>query len=170
MLYLREITREDIPEINRYRYNKDLVNHLGAPFRFVNIETEYNWFDNYMSSRNSNVRLAICSDEDNSIIGLVYLVNINWIFRRCDFGILLGDEKDRGKNNGYIAIKMILEHAFNDLQLNRVEVKVLESNTNAISIYKKVGFIQEGVLRQSVYKEGRFQNQVIMSILKEKHI
>lgn len=44
---------------------------------------------------------------------------------------------------------------------------VLESNIQSVKMLVKLGYRQEGVLRHSVYKNGRYNNQVILSILKE---
>jgi hypothetical protein len=48
MYKLRELKREDILNINIWRANKDLIDCLGANFRFINLEVDNNWFDNYM--------------------------------------------------------------------------------------------------------------------------
>jgi hypothetical protein len=47
-IYLRELTRDDIKTINVWRNNKTLVDQLGAPFRYINMETDEQWFEQYM--------------------------------------------------------------------------------------------------------------------------
>lgn len=166
MIYLREITREDMPIINGYRKDYELVKELGAPFRYVNPDTDYSWYDNYLKNRSSNVRCAICLEKNGQVIGTVYLLDIHWIYRRASLGIMIGDKQHQGKGYGKKAMELILNHAFRDLNLNRIEIKVVESNTSAIGFYEKLGFEEEGRLREAVYRDGTYQDQILMSLLK----
>lgn len=54
------------------------------------------------------------------------------------------------------------------MNLNRIELGVLESNTRALKLYEKVEFNREGVKRQSIYKNGKFVDMIMMAILKEE--
>ncbi|MBE6067114.1 MAG: GNAT family N-acetyltransferase [Clostridium lundense] len=169
MYRLRELKREDLQKINKWRNDNELINYLGAPFRYINLDVDYKWYDNYMQNRSNTVRCAIveCSGEHN-ILGLVSLTNIDLINRNAEFHIMIGDKDNRGKGIGYFATIAILKHAFNNLNLNRIELGVLESNFRAIKLYEKVGFKSEGVKRQSTYKNGELVNMIIMSILKDE--
>jgi RimJ/RimL family protein N-acetyltransferase len=138
MYRLREISKDDVNIINSWRQQEELINYLGANFRYINKETEYNWFDEYMKNRSNNVRLMICSGENS--IGMVSLTNINWINRSSEFHILIGDKKNREQGIGSYVMKSIIHHAFNDLALRRIELRVLEDNDHAIKLYEKLAF------------------------------
>lgn len=168
MYKLRELQKDDIPEINSWRNNKILIDFLGAPYRYINIEVEYKWYENYMVNRNNTVRCAIVEKEkDSDILGLVSLANINTTNQSAIFHIMIGNQIDRGKGIGFFATKEMLNHAFNNMNLNRVELTVLEDNFRAIELYKKVGFLKEGIKRKSIYKNGKYVNVIMMAILKE---
>jgi len=168
MYKLRELRKEDLPKINEWRNDSELINHLGAPFRYINLEVDYKWYDNYMQKRDTTIRCAIveATGEDN-ILGLVSLTDINFINQSAVFHIMIGDMENRGKGIGYFATTEILKHAFNNVNLNRIELGVLESNTRALRLYEKIGFKREGVKRQSIYKNGKYVNMIMMAILKE---
>lgn len=171
MYKLRELRKEDMIKINEWRNDSELINHLGAPFRYINLEVDNIWYDNYMQNRNTNIRCAIVEDTDeNSILGLVSLININFINCMAEFHIMIGDLRNRGKGIGYFSTTEILNHAFNNLNLNRIELSVLENNTSAFKLYEKVGFKTEGVKRQSTYKNGEFVDSIMMSVLKEEFV
>lgn len=167
MIFLREITKEDMSIINNWRRSKDLVQSLGAPFRFINIETDEAWFSQYMSSRAQNVRCAICLSKTKEIVGVIYLLNIDSVMRGCDFGIMIGDVSHRGKGIGSMAMDMIIDHAFLDLNLNRIQLRVQPSNAHAIALYKKYGFKEEGVLREVIFKNGQYEDLLMMSLLRK---
>ena len=166
MYRLRELEPRDIVTINKWRNNKKLVDYLGAPFRYININVDEQWFQNYMSNRNSNVRCAIV-DENNVILGLVSLTSIDTINQSATFQIMIGDLNNCEKGIGSFAVNEMLNHAFNNLNLRRIELSVLSSNDRAQHVYEKSGFVFEGLKRKAVYKNGQFVDMKIYSILKE---
>jgi len=166
MFKLREIEREDIPIINSWRAKKSLIDYLGAPFRYINKEVDYKWYEYYMNNRDKNIRCSIL-DENDKLVGLVSLTNIDRLNQKAEFHIMIGDQNDRGKGIGSFATNEILKHAFYDMNLNRIELSVLKNNLRAINFYKKIGFKEEGINRQAIYKNGEFVDVIIMGILKE---
>ncbi|WP_303290697.1 GNAT family N-acetyltransferase [Marinobacter sp. SS5-14b] len=164
--YLRELKHSDAKKINEWRNSADLIDLLGAPFRYISESVDEDWIINYYRNRANCVRLAICSRLDDDIVGAVYLLNIDWISRRCEFAIWIGEPQARGRGIGRYATVSALKHAFNDLNLNSVYLDVLERNEVAKSLYEKVGFRVDGVRRQAVYKNGEYLSLINMSILK----
>ena len=166
MYSLRELSREDIPTINKWRNAPELISNLGAPFRYINSDVEYAWYDNYLKQRNSTVRCSVV-DENDRCLGLVSLTAIDYLNRTATLHIMIGDVCNRGKGIGSFAVREMLNHAFANLNLNRVELGVLESNTAAIHLYEKCGFVREGIKRNSIYKAGRYVNLLIYAILRD---
>ena len=170
-IYLRELTREDIKTINVWRNDKELADQLGANFHFVNLESDEQWFELYMKNRANQVRMSIIEETTNHFIGVIYLLDINFINRTGLYaGLLIGAKESQGKGYGTIATLKMLEHAFYDLNLNRVYGYWLEENKRSIAVSKKCGFVEEGKIRQCVYKNGVFKNMIIMSILREEFV
>ena len=56
MYKLRELERKDLTIINSWRNDYELIEQLGAPFRYINLEVDQKWFDCYMSNRGNQVR------------------------------------------------------------------------------------------------------------------
>ncbi len=86
----------------------------------------------------------------------------------AEYSIQIGNSEKQSKGVGTKSTKLILEHAFNNLNLNKVYLTVLVKNERAIKLYDKCGFRIEGTLREEVYKNGRFEDMYIMSILKKE--
>lgn len=169
MLKLRELDESDLERINKWRNDPELIISLGAPFRYINNEIDKEWYESYMNNRNTNVRCSIV-DETDMILGLVSLVSIDYISRSAVFNIMIGDKKNQGKGIGTFAVKEILNHAFNNLNLQRVELGVLEDNKMAIHLYEKCGFKFEGRKRRARYKNGKFVDLLMYAILKEEFV
>ena len=166
MYRLRELKREDISIINTWRNDKELIDYLGAPFRYINEEVDVLWFENYMKNRSTSVRCAIV-DDDDKILGLISLMSIDYLNQSAVLHIMIGNSNNHNKGIGTFAVEEILNHAFNNLNLHRVELSVLDSNDRAKHVYEKVGFICEGKKRRAVFKNGDFVDLVLYSILKE---
>ncbi|PWF48906.1 GNAT family N-acetyltransferase [Massilia glaciei] len=166
--FLREISRSDLPQISSWRNDPGLIENLASPFRFIDLEVDTKWFESYMASRANNVRLAICQRDSGSIIGAAYLLSIDWVSRSCEFSIFIGDVHSRGKGVGEFAIQHVLRHAFEDLNLRRVALNVLENNARALHLYRKNGFVDEGRLRQAVAKRGAYFDLIQMAILSDE--
>lgn len=115
-----------------------------------------------------NIRLAVCLKDSNRYIGNVSITNINLANRSGISNILIGDQSCWGKGIGTEAYRQLLEYAFNERGLHRIEALVLEENIASIKMHQKCGFKIEGILRETVFKNGRWQNQVVLSILENE--
>ena len=170
MYKLRELERKDLKTINSWRNDRELIGFLGAPYRYINIEVDEQWFDGYIATRNSTVRCAVVSEESDDILCLVTLADINYINQTAVLHIMIGNKEQQGKGIGTFAISEMLYHAFNNLNLRRVELEVLASNIRAIHLYEKTGFIHEGTKRNAVYKNGTFVDMLCYAILRDEFV
>jgi RimJ/RimL family protein N-acetyltransferase len=73
-------------------------------------------------------------------------------------------------NQGYgtDAMRLLLRHGFETLNLNRIMLDVYDTNPRAVRSYEKAGFIHEGRKRQGMYKNGRYIDILQMSVLREE--
>jgi RimJ/RimL family protein N-acetyltransferase len=86
--------------------------------------------------------------------------------RTGEFGILIGEKAYWNQGYGGEATRLALKHGFDDLNLHRIFLRVYSTNSRAIACYKGAGFVQEGVLREAIYKNGVYIDEIIMGILK----
>lgn len=124
------------------------------------------WFEKHVRS---NDFLFIIYERPNNKIGMVGLSNIDNRNRNAEFGRFVIDEKFRGKGYGKEVLMLILDYAFKHLNLNKVYLDTFEYSTKVINLYKKVGFKQEGIKLQHIYKNGQYNNLVCMSILRSDY-
>lgn len=145
---------------------KNIIDQLGAPYRYINEDVDYEWYNNYLKNRATNVRCSIVEKSSNIILGLVSLTNINTINQSAVLHIMIGDE-NQGKGAGTFAVKEMINHAFNNLNIHRIEVSVLATNERAIHLYEKCGFKKEGTKKDAVYKNGKFVDMCIYGIIRD---
>ncbi len=102
------------------------------------------------------------------MIGGCGFFNLDDRNRSAEFGISIGDKTCWDKGYGTEAVRLLCRHGFDTLNLNRIYLRVLETNPRAIRAYEKAGFTHEGRQRQAWYKDGRYLDFLVMSILKEE--
>lgn len=169
MISLRALSTEDLPKTLEWHNQEEIRNfYLDHPFP-VNQEMEKRWYDKILTSNFPTTVFGIEEDKKKELIGITVLRNIDLINRTVDFAIFIGNKTANGKGYAVEATKKTVDFAFLHLGLNRISVQVLENNALAIKLYKKIGFIQEGVLRKAVYKNGVFLNQLFYGLLKEDY-
>ena len=163
-VYLRALEPDDYRISVKWRNDDEIWSMLGGRKYFVSSAYEKKWVEDVVYS-GKDLKLAICLQENNLYIGNVYLTDIDHVNRSAESHILIGNKECWGKGFASEAIELLLDYAFNELGLHRVKALVLESNKGSIKMHKKCGYIEEGILRDSVWKNGCFHNQLVLSIL-----
>ena len=164
---LRALTKSDLEKTHSW-HNQDTISDLyaGHPFP-VNVEMELNWYDKILTSNIPITVFGIEYIDNQCLIGITVLKDINLINRSAEFAIYIGDKEYRGKGLSKEATLITLTFGFYKLGLNRIFLKVLEINKIAIRLYESIGFLKEGLLRESVYKNNLFLSESLYSILKK---
>lgn len=106
---------------------------------------------------------------DGHCIGIAKLRGFDQDNRQARYSIGIFSPDFRGKGYGTEATRLVLEYAFGDLALHRVDLRVLDFNKQAIACYEKCGFVREGLERESSWIGGRWQTDVMMSILEHEY-
>lgn len=81
------------------------------------------------------------------------------------FHITIGEKEAWGHGFGTEATRLMIDHAFGSLGLHRVALTVFAFNERAIRSYRSVGFVVEGRAREAIWREGRWWDEISMSIL-----
>ncbi|MCL4394913.1 MAG: GNAT family N-acetyltransferase [Chloroflexi bacterium] len=133
----------------------------------LSLEDETKWFEEGRRAEGSYL-FAILTLAENKLIGSCGLHKVDLKNRSGVFGIFIGDKAYWSKGYGTDATLALLGFAFGELGLHRVELEVNDFNPRAVRAYEKAGFRRDGVERQSLYREGKFHDTFLMSILREE--
>lgn len=118
-----------------------------------------------VANADNRLDCAITLPNDPSYRGEVVLNDIDWANRSANFRIALSGPENRGKGYGTEATGLLLRYAFDTLKLHRIDLEVFDFNLRAQHVYKKLGFVQEGVLRDVLLWEGEYHSAIKMSLL-----
>ncbi|MBK7893683.1 MAG: GNAT family protein [Candidatus Promineifilaceae bacterium] len=122
-----------------------------------------------VAQADDRVDYAITLPSDSTYLGEVVLNDIDWTNRSASFRIALASEKLFGQGYGTEATRLIVDFGFRTLKLHRIELEVYDFNPRAQHVYEKVGFVREGVRRDALLWNGRYQNAILMSILEAEY-
>jgi RimJ/RimL family protein N-acetyltransferase len=104
---------------------------------------------------------------DNSVIGCCGLHYVDWRLRAAEFGIFLCDEV-HGKGMGKEALTMLFDYGFREMNLHKIWAEVY-SNNQALHVYTKgLGMKQDGLLRDNYFKNGKYGNSIMLSVLEDE--
>lgn len=124
----------------------------------ITFESHMKWWD---SIKDNAKELRLIFTVNNERVGFTKFYEINFANRNCDLGAEL--HKDwRGKGLAKPMWKVMLEYCFNVLHLHRVGLTTAEYNDIARKVYANLGFIEEGRFVQSLYRDGKYYDQILM--------
>jgi RimJ/RimL family protein N-acetyltransferase len=127
------------------------------------------WIDR-RAKHSDDLVWAIADRETNACLGHVGFYRIDHRVRACEFAILIGDVPQWGNGMGREISSAVLAYGFNELNMNRIELSVLASNTRALRLYEGLGFAREGLKRQAQYRNGEYLDVVMMALLKAERV
>jgi RimJ/RimL family protein N-acetyltransferase len=161
-LLIRLMELNDL-EPARYLHNEEsTLNRLSDPFH-VSQEEQIEWFKNLSKSRKSR-RYSILLKESKELVGIVRMDNIDLVNRSCEIGadILAASRRQGIATEAYTRI---LDYIFGEMALHRIQLFTLVSNSEAVKLYGKLGFQKEGIVRESIFRGGNFNDMFLMGML-----
>jgi diamine N-acetyltransferase len=169
LVRLRPIERDDLPRYVAWFGDPEVRRHLDLYLPF-SLAQEERWFESLQESLDKQEAVLLAIETSEGVhIGNLGLVTINWKDRNAELGITIGDKSYWDRGYGSDAIRAMLEIAFRQMNLHRVFLRVHEDNLRGIRCYEKVGFQQEGTMRESAFKEGAYHDVHLMSILRSEY-
>jgi RimJ/RimL family protein N-acetyltransferase len=123
------------------------------------------WYEKVYSDR---YEFAIRKLDSQEPIGFVELGGINWSSRNAWVGIGIGARENWGQGIGTETMQLILKFGFEELNLRRISLGVLEYNLRAIHSYEKLGFKVEGRQREIVFRDGKRSDMIVMGIFRDQ--
>ncbi len=168
IIKLRKLSANDYTTYHNWRNDIEVMETTSPQLDIYTLEETEQYISAIVSESTAKGYL-IEYKETEQTVGIVSLINIDYKNRSAECIIDIGVKDMWGKGIGSAAISLILEFAFNELNLHRVYLQVFSFNERAIKLYEKMGFTHEGKFRQALYRAGKWHDIVIMGILKDEY-
>lgn len=165
----RAVERTDLPMFVSWLNDPEVTAGL-LLYLPISLASEEGWFDHMLARPASEHPLVIEVRQGDgwTPIGNLGFHQIDPRLHSAEVGIFIGEKSMWNQGYGTEAMALLLRHGFDTLNLNRIMLKVYETNPRAIRSYEKVGFVHEGRLRQAEYKDGGYIDVLLMSVLKSE--
>lgn len=160
---LKGLTRESAALIYEWVNREELRPLTGTVYPVSEYEHE-EWVKKMATASDKKLFLICCKDGGKPI-GTVGLKNFDWLNRRAELFVSIGDGGYVSGGYGTDAVKTLVHYCFNSLNLHKISARVYESNPRAIRCYEKVGFKKEGLLMDEHFSSGAYENVVVMAII-----
>ena len=148
---IRKFLKKDVK--NKVKWINDNDNntflHYDLPLDF---DKTIEWYQKNKKNKN---RYDMVIEYNNIPVGVIGIINIDK--KKGEYYITLGEKEYKRKGISFIASKLLLDYAFNDLKLEKIWLCVDEKNIAARKLYEKIGFRLEGLLIKDIY----FKNEMI---------
>lgn len=167
---LRAIEKEDIPKLVSLRNEEEtlinLFSRLPHPIstRAEELECEEGWKKKHKEDAGFLIEKL-----DGTIIGMCGTKKTRWKDSETTVHIFVGGNENRGQGLGTEAMQLLVRFVFEQMNLRRIKLQVFSFNERAIKSYEKAGFKVEGILRQELFRNGKYHDVIQMSILRHEY-
>jgi len=163
---LRAIEKSDLERYVQWFNDPEVTRFLGRHMP-MSMADEERWFDSQqkLSAEGRAMALDAMDGKRWVHIGGAGLHDIDWQSRFAEAGISIGDKRYWNRGFGTDAMRTLLRHGFDGLNLHRIYLRVFVDNERAIAIYRHLGFSEEGRLRKHFFRRGEYHDMLVMGIL-----
>ena len=107
-------------------------------------------------------------EKDRQVIGQACLKRIRWINHKAEISLFITGQ-EQGNGYGRIALEAIVAFGFNRLNLYRLEAEVVDGNVPSMKLMKKLGFTEEGRLREAKFVNGKYHDLLRYGMLRREY-
>lgn len=165
LVRLRPLERDDLPFVHQMDNNASVMRYwFEEPYEaFVEL------CDLYDKHIHDQTERRFIIEHAGSRVGLVELVEIDYVHRRAEFQIII-DPAHQGHGYASAAALLAMDYAFSVLNLYKLYLIVDKENHRAIGIYTKLGFDVEGELIHEFFVNGEYRNAIRMCIFQHQYL
>lgn len=163
-LRFEKFTQEHIPQYYAWRNDPEVAifdqSSFLRPMSFTEVEE---WSSIMVNG------LTFMVYENDVAIGTCAFMHHDARNRHAEIAIVIGNKEYWSKGYGTKIMTQLMDWGFEGLNLNRMYLHVFGFNERAINLYKKMGFIHEGVMRDMLYRHGKYQDLHVYGISKDEY-
>jgi diamine N-acetyltransferase len=166
---LRAVELDDLPRFISW-FNDPEVQR-GIPLCTpLSTQDEEEWFQENQKRKPEERSLSVDAkvDDEWKHIGSCGFIEVDTRVRSAEIGITIGDKDYWDQGFGSDTLRLLLQHAFDTLNLRRLYLRVYGGNPRAIRVYRNLGFQEEGRMRQAHYHAGQYEDVLIMGLLRDE--
>ncbi len=167
-VYLRAIEKEDLQLLKKWICDEKVTHYLETGARPPSTELLNEEYEQGLKTQ-KDVSFLLISKKKDIPIGWGGLYNIDWIKRSSELRFFIGETKFWKMTAALESEKLLLQYAFEKLNLHKVIGGANVENKGSWKVMERVGFVKEGVFRDAVYRNGKYYDAYMYSILRSEY-
>lgn len=166
-IIIRAIEKKDLQFMLDMMNNEKIEKMTVGTHTPISYQQQEGWFENY--SKNPQITRFIIENTKDGAIGMISLDDINRENQSLNLNIKMLEEKITVTGCAIDAFMAMFRFVFDYMNINRIECNTLDFNTASLNLQKNCGMVVEGTKRSAIYKNGKYRNIIITSILKDEY-
>jgi RimJ/RimL family protein N-acetyltransferase len=162
---IRVLEQQDLEGVRALRNDPTTWGNL-TDVRLITAPMQERWFAK-ISEATDRAYFVVC-DHEHDLIGIVRCDEIDRVNRSIRIGCDIVP-KLRGQKYGSRVYDLMLRYCFDFLNMHRVWLLVMDTNAAAGRLYASKGFREEGRQREALFRDGKYHDYVLMSILEQEY-
>ncbi len=169
LVRLRAYKKEDIDIVVKYINDEEVKKNTspGIPYIYTR-EDEEKWYE-ANTALSDTYSFAIETLKDSVYLGGCGINEVDWKNSKVVIGIFIGNKEYWNKGYGTDTVRVLIKFIFEQMNINKIKLNVYSFNERAIKCYEKCGFKTEGVLREEIYRDGKYHDEIVMGLLKREY-
>ncbi|MEK7228136.1 MAG: GNAT family protein [Patescibacteria group bacterium] len=164
-LCLRPVDLSDLDVLQSYANDPEVRRYLTNVMPVSKLDEE-TWIKKVMT-RGSDVIVAVVLKKGDKLLGTMALMKINHIDGTAETGSMLGAKEEWNKGYAREAKMLLLDYAFQTLNLRKVCSLAFVANKGSIKHNLNCGYKIEGIRKKHYYRDGKYYDQVLLAIFKQ---
>ena len=165
-IYLRALEPNDLEFVYAVENDESVweVSHTQTPYsRFL--------ISQYLENANQDIyeakqlRLAICTFDDDCAIGLIDIFEFDPKNNRAGIGILIKDNENRNQGVGSEALELLIKYTFVHLNLHQLYANISTENEASLSLFTKFGFQNIGTKKEWNLVKGKYKDETLFQLI-----
>lgn len=165
-IYLRAVSKDDLRILTIWINDPEVNQYLKVSYP-MSYEDQLKWYESHMHERvRTSVHFAIVLKDSDQIIGVMGLHHIDHKHGTATTGSFIGNKQYWNKGYGTEAKMLVLEYAFNTLNLRKICSMVYDFNTRSKRCLEKCGYHEEGIRKAHIYRNGHYCDEILMAVFR----
>lgn len=162
-----KITKNDLRTLQRWR-NSNEIWPYNTQYILLNMINQKQWYEQIIQ-KNSDRIMFMITNKLGKPIGVCGLIHIDLKDKTASIAIIIGEKKYQSRGFGTEILQMLIHYGFNKIKVHRIEAQVFAYNAVSTKLFKKMNFKQEVTLRDSLWRQGKWWDVFILSVLQNEY-
>ena len=171
LVRLVPLEQDDLEPLRLWRNNPEFRKYF-REYRVISKEMQQQWYQQKVLGDPGTMMFAIRDIKNDELLGCCGLCYINWVHRNADLSLYIGWRNAYIDTAGYAeeSCKLLFSYGFQELGLEKIWTEIYEFDEPKRALYQKLGFRQDGLLRNQYQYDGRFWDSRMLSLLKDEFL